>query len=90
MTDWRPWSASLVWRGIVVGDGLERGVATCHGLGIAITTDAALYRIQKLTPAGKLLAFWGTENAEPGGFGPPLNGKSGPGGPVALCVNRQD
>ena len=30
------------------------------------------------------------ENAEPGGFGPPLNGKSGPGGPIALCVNRQD
>jgi hypothetical protein len=36
------------------------------------------------------LTFWGTENAEPGGFGPPLNGQSGPGGPVALCVNRQD
>lgn len=61
--------------------------------GNAYTTDAALDRIQKFTPEGKLLAFWGTESAEPGGFGPPpLNkdGTPGMGGPIALCVDRQD
>src|SRR5262249_3780496 len=58
--------------------------------GNVYTTDAALYGIQKFTPEGKLLAFCGMENAEPGGFGPPLNGKSGPGGPIALRVDRQD
>ena len=39
--------------------------------GNVYTTDAALDRVQKFTPEGKLLAFWGTESAEPGGFGPP-------------------
>ena len=61
--------------------------------GNVYTTDAALDRIQKFTPDGKLLAFWGSESAEPGGFGPPpLNkdGTPGMGGPIALCVDRQD
>jgi sugar lactone lactonase YvrE len=61
--------------------------------GNVYTTDAALDRIQKFTPEGKLLAFWGTESADPGGFGPPpLNkdGTPGMGGPISLCVDRQD
>jgi sugar lactone lactonase YvrE len=61
--------------------------------GNVYTTDAALNRIQKFTPDGKLLALWGNAGAEPGGFGPPpLNrdGKPGLGGPIALCVDRQD
>jgi sugar lactone lactonase YvrE len=61
--------------------------------GNVYTTDAALDRIQKFTPEGKLLAFWGSESAEPGGFGPPTvnkDGTPGPGGPIALCVDRQD
>jgi sugar lactone lactonase YvrE len=61
--------------------------------GNVYTTDAALDRIQKFTPDGKLLAHWGTESAEPGGFGPPpLNkdGTPGMGGPIALCVDRED
>src|SRR5262245_2115673 len=61
--------------------------------GNVYTTDAALNRIQKFTPDGKLLALWGSADAEPGGFGPPpLNkdGKPGMGGPIALCVDRHD
>jgi sugar lactone lactonase YvrE len=57
------------------------------------TTDAALDRVQKFTAEGKLLALWGTESAEPGGFGPPPLGKDGKpvtGGPIALCVDRRD
>lgn len=61
--------------------------------GNVYTTDAALDRVQKFTPEGKLLAFWGNESAEPGGFGPPpknKDGSPGMGGPIALCVDRQD
>jgi tripartite motif-containing protein 71 len=61
--------------------------------GNVYTTDAALDRIQKFTPEGKLLAFWGSESADPGGFGPPTQNKDGtpgPGGPISLCVDRQD
>src|SRR5262245_18147768 len=61
--------------------------------GNVYTTDAALNRIQKFMPEGKLLAHWGSGDAEPGGFGPPpLNkdGKPGMGGPIALCVDRHD
>jgi len=61
--------------------------------GNVYTTDAALDRIQKFTPEGKLLAFWGSESAEPGGFGPPPPNKDctpGMGGPISLCVDRQD
>jgi sugar lactone lactonase YvrE len=61
--------------------------------GNVYTTDAALNRIQKFTPEGKLLAFWGSNGAEPGGFGPPTvnkDGTPGPGGPISLCVDRQD
>ena len=56
------------------------------------TTDAALDRVQKFTPDGKLLAHWGSESAEPGGFGPaPLyDGKPVMGGPISICVDRQD
>lgn len=63
------------------------------GAGNVYTTDAALDRVQKFTPDGELLAFWGSESAEPGGFGPiPLNKDGTPifGGPIALCVDRQD
>jgi sugar lactone lactonase YvrE len=62
-------------------------------VGNVYTTDAALDRIQKFTPDGKLLAFWGNERAEPGGFGPPpmnKDGTPGPGGPISLCVDRRD
>jgi sugar lactone lactonase YvrE len=61
--------------------------------GHVYTTDAALDRVQKFTPEGKLLAFWGNESAEPGGFGPPPAGKDGKpitGGPIGLCVDRWD
>jgi tripartite motif-containing protein 71 len=61
--------------------------------GNVYATDAALDRVQKFTPEGKVLGFWGSESAEPGGFGPPPLGKDGKpttGGPIALCVDRQD
>ena len=61
--------------------------------GNVYTTDAALDRIQKFTPEGRLLAHWGSESAESGGFGPePKNndGTPGMGGPISLCVDRQD
>ncbi len=61
--------------------------------GNVYTTDAALDRVQKFTPDGKLLAFWGSESAEPGGFGPPTTNKDGtpgPGGPISLSVDRHD
>lgn len=61
--------------------------------GNVYTTDAALDRVQKFTPEGKLIAYWGSESAEPGGFGPPPLGKDGnptTGGPISLCVDRQD
>lgn len=61
--------------------------------GNVYTTDAGLNRVQKFTPEGKLLAFWGSAKADPGGFGPPpldKKGKATTGGPIALCVDRQD
>ena len=61
--------------------------------GNVYTTDAALDRIQKFTPDGKLLAYWGDESPEPGGFGPPPRNKDGTpgmGGPIAVCVDEQD
>jgi sugar lactone lactonase YvrE len=61
--------------------------------GNVYATDAALDRIQKFTPDGRLLAHWGSESVEPGGFGPPpanKDGTPGMGGPIALCVDRQD
>jgi sugar lactone lactonase YvrE len=61
--------------------------------GNVYTTDAALDRVQKFTPDGNLLAFWGSGSAEPGGFGPPTvnkDGTPGPGGPIGLCVDRHD
>ncbi|MGD9720162.1 MAG: SMP-30/gluconolactonase/LRE family protein [Pirellulales bacterium] len=61
--------------------------------GNVYTTDAALDRVQKFTPDGKLLAYWGNESAEPGGFGPPPLSKEGTpvmGGPIGVCVDRQD
>ena len=61
--------------------------------GNVYTTDAALDRVQKFTPGGKLLAFWGTESADPGGFGPPPKNKDGTpgmGGPISLCVDKDD
>jgi NHL repeat len=61
--------------------------------GNVFTTDPALDRIQKFTSDGKLLEYWGSESAEPGGFGPPRMNKDGtPGmsGPIAICIDRQD
>src|SRR5262249_17599983 len=61
--------------------------------GNAYTTDAALNRIQKFTPEGKLLCFWGSPGSEPGGFGPPpldKAGKTSTGGPIALCLDAQN
>src|SRR5262245_3607705 len=60
--------------------------------GNVYTTDAALNRIQKFTPEGKLLAHWGSAGAEPGGFGPPplYNDKPVTGGPIGICVDRHD
>jgi sugar lactone lactonase YvrE len=61
--------------------------------GNVYTTDAALDRIQKFTPEGKLLSYWGTESADPGGFGPPprnKDGSPGMGGPISVCVDRQN
>lgn len=60
--------------------------------GNVYTTDAALDRVQKFTPDGKLLASWGSESPEPGGFGPPpmQNGTPIMGGPISICVDRQD
>jgi len=57
------------------------------------TTDAALDRIQKFTPEGKLLTHWGSESSDPGGFGPPpknKDGSPGMGGPISIAVDRQD
>jgi sugar lactone lactonase YvrE len=61
--------------------------------GNVYTTDAALDRVQKFTPDGKLLAYWGSESVEPGGFGPPPKNKDGTpgmGGPISICVDAQD
>ncbi len=61
--------------------------------GNVYTTDAAMDRVQKFTSEGKLLAFWGNESADPGGFGPPppnKDGTPGMGGPISLCVDRHD
>jgi sugar lactone lactonase YvrE len=61
--------------------------------GNVYTTDAALDRVQKFTPDGQLLAYWGSESTEPGGFGPPPKDKNGnpvTGGPIAICVDRND
>ncbi len=59
--------------------------------GHVYTTDAALDRVQKFTPEGKLLHFWGSESGEPGGFGPPPLGRDGKpitGGPIGIAVDR--
>lgn len=56
-------------------------------------TDAALDRVQKFTAEGKLLSFWGNESSDPGGFGPPplnKNGTPGMGGPISICVDREN
>lgn len=61
--------------------------------GNVYTTDAALDRIQKFTPEGNLIALWGNESAEPGGFGPaPVtkDGKPIMGGPIGICVDQKD
>lgn len=61
--------------------------------GNVLTTDVAVDRIQKFTPVGNLLEYWGSEKAEPGGFGPPPNNKDGTpgmGGPIGICVDRGD
>ncbi len=62
--------------------------------GNVYTTDAALGRIQKFTPEGKLLAYWGSKESEQGGFGGPpprgKNGMAGLGGPIALCVDQEN
>jgi sugar lactone lactonase YvrE len=60
--------------------------------GNVYTTDAAMDRVQKFTAAGELLSHWGNESAEPGGFGPPpsYDGQPVMGGPISLCVDRQD
>lgn len=62
--------------------------------GNVYATDAAMDRIQKFTPAGELLAHWGNESVDPGGFGPPpVDKKSGKpimGGPIGICVDRND
>ncbi len=62
--------------------------------GHAYTTDADLKRIQKFTPDGELLGYWGSGGTEPGGFGPPplqRNGKpSNMGGPIGICVDSRD
>jgi tripartite motif-containing protein 71 len=57
------------------------------------TTDAAEKRVQKFSTEGKLLAYWGSDSSEPGGFGPPpvnKDGTSGFGGPISICVDRKD
>jgi sugar lactone lactonase YvrE len=61
--------------------------------GNVYTTDAALDRVQKFTPDGELLAHWGSESDQPGGFGPPpLTAEGTPvmGGPIGICVDDQD
>lgn len=61
--------------------------------GNVYATDVAVDRVQKFTPEGKLLGFWGGDGSEPGGFGPPpldKNGKPSQGGPIAICVDRGD
>lgn len=62
--------------------------------GNVYATDAALGRVQKFTPEGKLLDHWGSKSDGPGGFGgpPPVgkNGVAGLGGPIAICVDRED
>ena len=58
--------------------------------GNVYTTDAALDRVQKFTPEGKFLGFWGSESADPGGFGPPplsKNGTPSMGGPISIGVD---
>jgi tripartite motif-containing protein 71 len=61
--------------------------------GNVYTTDAALDRVQKFTPEGKVLVHWGSESVEPGGFGPPPKNKDGTpgmGGPISICVDGLD
>jgi sugar lactone lactonase YvrE len=61
--------------------------------GNVYTSDAALDRIQKFTPDGQLLNYWGSERSEPGGFGPPpvnADGTAVMGGPIGLCVDGGD
>lgn len=61
--------------------------------GNVYATDAALDCVSKFTPEGKFLGRWGSESAEPGGFGPPPLIKAGTptfGGPIALCLDKQD
>jgi sugar lactone lactonase YvrE len=61
--------------------------------GNVYATEVGLDRVQKFTPEGKLLAHWGSDSSEPGGFGPPPLDKMGKpiqGGPIALCIDRKD
>jgi hypothetical protein len=61
--------------------------------GNVYTSDAALDRIQKFTPAGQFLGHWGSESSAPGGFGPPPTDSEGTpvmGGPIGLCVDEHD
>lgn len=60
--------------------------------GNVYATDAGADRVQKFTAEGKLLAHWGSDSAEPGGFGPAPVGKDGnaiQGGPIGICVDRK-
>ena len=61
--------------------------------GLLYVPDQGNSRVQKFTPEGELLAHWGSAGADPGGFGPPpldKNGKPITGGPIGICVDRQD
>jgi sugar lactone lactonase YvrE len=57
------------------------------------TTEGANCRIQKFTPAGKLLLHWGTRDDKPGGFGGYFTGfknitPKSLVGPIALCFDK--
>ncbi len=55
------------------------------------TTEAALGRVQQLTPEGRPLAGWGDKGDEPGGFGAAHLGKlPNTFGPIAVLVDRHD
>lgn len=53
------------------------------GEGHVYTTEAALGRIQKFTPEGKVVSWFGDNGSEPGGFGGRPKNLSGP---IAVCV----
>jgi len=61
--------------------------------GNVYATDAGMDRVQKFTADGQILAHWGSDSADPGGFGPPPLSKEGTpiqGGPISICVDNQD